>query len=223
MPDALLRRLISKEYAAARRKEIDLSKASTFSPAGTADFAAEALGDTVYLTAADRHGNVISLIQSLFSSFGSGIVSGDTGIALHNRGSLFSLDPSHPNVIGPDKRPFHTLVPAMVTKDGKPWLSFGVMGGDHQAQGHVQVLLNLIDFKMDVQAAGDAPRFNHGGTLSLEDGFPDATREKLKAMGHALAEDNGPHGGYQAILIDPRTKSLSGGSDRRKDGVAVGY
>ncbi|HEX2443241.1 MAG TPA: gamma-glutamyltransferase [Vicinamibacterales bacterium] len=223
VPDALLRRLISKEYAAARRKEIDLSKASTFSPAGTADFAAEARGDTVYLTAADRHGNVISLIQSLFSSFGSGIVGGDTGIALHNRGSLFSLDPSHPNAIGPDKRPFHTLVPAMVMKDGKPWLSFGVMGGDHQAQGHVQVLLNLIDFKMDVQAAGDAPRFNHGGSLSLEDGFTDATREKLKAMGHVLAENNGPHGGYQAILIDPRTKSLSGGSDRRKDGGAVGY
>jgi gamma-glutamyltranspeptidase/glutathione hydrolase len=224
VPDALLRRLISKEYAAARRKEIDLSKASTFTPAGTADFASRARGDTVYLTAADRHGNVISLIQSLFSTFGAGIVSGDTGIALHNRGSLFSLDPSHANVIGPDKRPFHTLVPAMVMKDGRPWLSFGVMGGDHQAQGHVQVLQNLIDFRMDVQAAGDAPRFNHGGgRLSLEDGFTDATREKLKAMGHALADGNGPHGGYQAILIDPRTKALSGGSDRRKDGLAIGY
>jgi gamma-glutamyltranspeptidase / glutathione hydrolase len=223
LPDALLRRLISKDYAALRRKEIDPSKASTFSPAGTADFAAEARGDTVYLTAADRHGNVISLIQSLFSTFGSGIVAGDTGIALHNRGSLFSLNPSHPNVIGPGKRPFHTLVPAMVMKDRRPWLSFGVMGGDHQAQGHVQVLLNLIDFGMDVQAAGDAPRFNHGGSLSLEDGFSSETHEKLKAMGHTLADGNGPHGGYQAILIDPKTKALSGGSDRRKDGVAIGF
>ena len=111
----------------------------------------------------------------------------------------------------------------MVLKDGRPWLSFGVMGGDHQAQGHVQVLLNLIDFKMDVQAAGDAPRFNHGARLALEDGISEDVRAKLAAMGHVLAERGGTHGGYQAILIDPQTKALSGGSDRRKDGVAVGY
>ncbi|MGH9313626.1 MAG: gamma-glutamyltransferase [Vicinamibacterales bacterium] len=239
VPGDLLRRLISKEYAAERRKEINLSKASQFSPGVTAHQAPsrheargpreaqgtrpEARGDTVYLTAADRHGNVISLIQSLFNTFGAGIVAGDTGIALHNRGSLFSLDPSHPNVIGPGKRPFHTLVPAMVMKDGRPWLSFGVMGGDHQAQGHVQVLLNLIDFKMDVQAAGDAPRFNHGARLDLENGISDETRTTLAAMGHRLAERGGSHGGYQAILIDPRTRVLSGGSDRRKDGLAIGY
>ncbi len=236
VPGDLLRRLISKEYAADRRKEINLSKAGTYAPAGKASESGDrannplgagpwplASGDTVYLTAADQHGNVVSLIQSLFNTFGAGIVAGDTGIALHNRGSLFSLSSSHPNVIGPGKRPFHTLVPGMVMKDGRPWLSFGVMGGDHQAQGHVQVLLNLIDFKMDVQAAGDAPRFNHGARLALEDGIPEEVRAKLTAMGHRLAEPGGTHGGYQGILIDPRTKALSGGSDRRKDGVAVGY
>jgi gamma-glutamyltranspeptidase / glutathione hydrolase len=237
VPGDLLRRLISKEYAAERRKEINPSKAGTYAPASRSSEAANrantplesgpwpvGAGDTVYLTAADQHGNVISLIQSLFNTFGAGVVAGDTGIALHNRGNLFSLSPAHPNMIGPGKRPFHTLVPAMVLKDGRPWLSFGVMGGDHQAQGHVQVLLNLIDFKMDVQAAGDAPRFNHSGArLALEDGISEDVRAKLAAMGHSLAERGGTHGGYQAILIDPRTKALSGGSDRRKDGVAVGY
>jgi gamma-glutamyltranspeptidase/glutathione hydrolase len=236
VPRDLLRRLISKDYAAQRRKEINLSKAGTYAPANQVSEAGDrannplgsgpwtvAAGDTVYLTAADQHGNIVSLIQSLFNTFGAGIVAGDTGIALHNRGSLFSLSASHPNVIGLGKRPFHTLVPAMVLKDGRPWLSFGVMGGDHQAQGHVQVLLNLIDFRMDVQAAGDAPRFNHTSRLALEDGISGEVRAKLAAMGHALAEPSGTHGGYQAILIDPRTKALSGGSDRRKDGVAVGY
>jgi gamma-glutamyltranspeptidase / glutathione hydrolase len=243
VPDSLLRRLISKEYAEQRRKEINLSKAGVYAPGLRASEAGGqrsavrdvdnnplgpgpwplASGDTVYLTVADKHGNVISLIQSLFNTFGAGIVAGDTGIALHNRGSLFSLSASHPNAIGPGKRPFHTLVPGMVMKDGRPWLSFGVMGGDHQAQGHVQVLLNLIDFKMDVQAAGDAPRFNHGARLALEDGIAETARETLAAMGHLLAERGGTHGGYQAILIDPRTRVLSGGSDRRKDGGAIGY
>jgi gamma-glutamyltranspeptidase/glutathione hydrolase len=237
VPIDLLRRLISKDYAAERRKEIDLSKARSYAPAsqrpGTGGeigrlpapgIRHSATGDTVYLTVADKRGNAISLIQSLFNTFGAGIVAGETGVALHNRGSLFSLDPSHPNVIGMGKRPFHTLVPGMVTKDGRPWLSFGVMGGDHQSQGHVQVLLNLIDFKMDVQAAGDVPRFNHSArSLALEDGIAEETRMKLAAMGHALAERGGSHGGYQAILIDPRTKALSGGSDRRKDGVAIGF
>jgi gamma-glutamyltranspeptidase/glutathione hydrolase len=229
VPADRLRRLISKEYAAERRKEIDSSKPGTYAPAGRGSPSGSqrpdvrGQGDTVYLTAADRHGNVISLIQSLFNTFGAAIVAGETGIALHNRGSLFSLDASHPNVIGPGKRPFHTLVPAMVMKDGRPWLSFGVMGGDHQSQGHVQVLLNLIDFKMDVQAAGDAPRFNHGAQLALEDGIPDEAQKKLTAMGHRLAERGTLHGGYQGILFDPRTKAMSAGSDRRKDGVAIGY
>jgi len=241
VPNDRLRRLISKKYADERRKEIDLSRAGTYAPdggrrPGTGGQKIElppasgprhpASGDTVYLTAADRHGNVVSLIQSIFDTFGAGIVAGDTGIVLHNRGSLFSLDPSHPNVIAPGKRPLHTLVPAMVLKDGRPWLSFGVMGGDMQPQGHVQALLNLIEFGMDVQAAGDAPRFRHfSAGLALEDGIPEATRNALAERGHTLASRSGAgtYGGYQAILIDPRTRALVGGSDRRKDGLAIGY
>ena len=168
VPPGVIKTLISKEYAALRRKEIDPAHAAAdYKPmqlAGTAsapdrineDLTGRDLGDTVYLTAADGQGNVISLIQSLFDDFGSGIVAGDTGILLHNRGSLFNLTPGHPDQIAPHKRPLHTLVPAMVMKDGKPWLSFGVMGGDMQPQGHAQVLVNLIDFGMNVQEAGEA-------------------------------------------------------------------
>jgi gamma-glutamyltranspeptidase/glutathione hydrolase len=244
VPPERLTRLLSKEYAAERRKEIDLAKAGTYAPGGRGSEAGgrkspvsrppasgarppEARGDTVYLTAADRDGNVISLIQSIFENFGAGIVAGDTGIVLHNRGSLFSLDPSHPNVIAPGKRPLHTLVPAMAFKDGRPWLSFGVMGGDMQPQGHVQALLNLIDFGMDAQAAGDAPRFRHFAPgLALEEGVPEDAKKGLTERGHRLVErpsGSAVFGGYQAILIDPRTRALIGGSDRRKDGVAIGY
>ena len=157
VPEAVLKALISKDYAALRRAEIDPSRAApSFGPGQ--DFTGLDRGDTVYLTAADGEGNAVSLIQSLFSDFGSGVVVGDTGILLHNRGSGFNLIPGSPDRIGPHKRPLHTLIPAFVMKDGRPWLSYGVMGGEHQAQGHVQVLINLIDFGMNVQEAGEAAR-----------------------------------------------------------------
>ena len=181
-------------------------------------------GDTVYLTAADREGNVISLIQSLYESFGSGIVAGDTGIVLQNRGSLFTLKSGHPDRIAPGKRPMHTLVPAMVLKDGKPWLSFGVMGGDMQPQGHVQVLANLIDFGMNVQEAGESPRVRHmGNSIALESGISPEARFGLAERGHNLITRIGAFGGFQGILIDPKSGLLMGGSDPRKDGLASGY
>src|SRR5256885_13441322 len=170
------------------------------------------LGDTIYMTVADGQGNIVSLIQSLFSDFGSGIVAGDTGIVLHNRGSLFNLTAGHPNQIAPHKRPLHTLVPAFVMKDGKPWLSFGVMGGDHQAQGHVQVLANLIDFGMNVQEAGEAARVNHArNALQVETGIPAASRAGLTARGHRVDDAVGTFGGYQGILIDRQSGVMSGG------------
>src|SRR5216117_1601805 len=146
------------------------------------------LGDTIYMTCADGKGNIVSLIQSLFSDFGSGIVAGDTGIVLHNRGALFNLAPGHPDRIAPHKRPLHTLVPAFVAKDGQPWLSFGVMGGDHQAQGQTQVLVNLIDFGMNIQEAGEAARVNHGGNgLMVESGVSEAARAGLARRGHRVS------------------------------------
>jgi gamma-glutamyltranspeptidase/glutathione hydrolase len=229
VPSDVLKMLLSKEYAARRRKEIDLDHAAGSWKAGglagsnnSQDI--DARGDTVYLTAADREGNVISLIQSLFESFGAGIVAGDTGIALQNRGSLFTLREGHPDRIAPRKRPMHTLVPAMVFKDGKPWLSFGVMGGDMQPQGHVQVLANLIDFGMNVQEAGEAPRVRHmGNSLALESGISPETRFGLAERGHSLITRIGAFGGFQGILVDPKSGLLMGGSDPRKDGLAIGY
>jgi gamma-glutamyltranspeptidase/glutathione hydrolase len=231
VPPAVLKKLYSKEYAAERRREIDPARAAKDyqplaiggSAPGPKDLPA-ATGDTIYLTAADRAGNVVSLIQSIYESFGSGIVAGDTGIVLHNRGSLFSMQAGHPNVLAPGKRPFHTLVPAMVLKDGRPWLSFGVMGGDMQAQGHVQVLLNLIDFGMNVQEAGEAARFRHSAAgLALESAIGAQVRADLEARGHRVISSPGVYGGYQGILIDPRTGVMMGGSDPRKDGQAIGY
>jgi gamma-glutamyltranspeptidase/glutathione hydrolase len=176
------------------------------------------------MTVADGEGNVVSLIQSLFSDFGSGIVAGDTGIVLHNRGSLFNLTTGHPNQIAPHKRPLHTLVPAFVMKGGKPWLSFGVMGGDHQAQGHVQVLTNLVDFGMNVQEAGEAARINHGmNGIQVESAVSEAARAGLTNRGHQVTQSIGAYGGFQGILIDPKTGVLMGGSDPRKDGLAIGY
>ena len=176
------------------------------------------------MTVADREGNVVSLIQSIFESFGAGIVAGDTGITLHNRGSLFTLQAGHPNLLAPGKRPFHTLVPAMVLKDSRPWLSFGVMGGDMQAQGHVQVLLNLIDFGMNVQEAGEAARFRHSAAgLALESLISADARAGLTSRGHSLITTPGVFGGFQGILIDQKTGVMMGGSDPRKDGQAVGY
>jgi gamma-glutamyltranspeptidase/glutathione hydrolase len=233
MPAQALATLLSKDYAARRRKEIVMEKtgsyrAATFSdgpaPQGEADFTGRDLGDTIYMTAADGQGNVISLIQSLFGSFGAGIVAGDTGITLHNRGSAFNLTPGHPNRIGPHKRPLHTLVPAMILRESRPWVSFGVMGGDNQAQAHAQVVMNLVDFGMNIQEAGEAARMRHGGdSLQLESGIGDEVRKGLEARGHKLRNGRGAMGGFQGVLIDPRTGVLMGGSDPRKDGVAIGH
>ena len=223
MPKGALDRLLSKEYAAARRKQIDMDHAAAeYGPA--TDFSGRDHGDTVYLTAADGHGNVISFIQSLFAGFGAGFVAGETGITLHNRGSGFNLRPGHPNQIGPHKRPLHTLVPAMITKDGKPWVSFGVMGGDNQAQAHAQIVANLVDFGMHVQEAGDAARMRHAEPhLALESGIGPDVRQALEAKGHAVIDGRGSMGGYQAIFIHPSTRVLLGGSDLRKDGLAIGW
>jgi gamma-glutamyltranspeptidase / glutathione hydrolase len=231
VPPDVLKRLLSKEYAAERRREIDVQRSTpSFKPlarpgiAGGSRQLPEARGDTIYLTAADRDGNVVSLIQSIYESFGAGIVAGDTGIALHNRGSLFSLEPNHPNALAPGKRPLHTLVPAMVMKDNRPWLSFGVMGGDMQPQGHVQVLLNLIDFAMNIQEAGEAARFRHSGEgLALESAIGPEVRARLESLGHTVINRFGAFGGFQGILIDPKTGVMKGGSDPRKDGLAIGY
>jgi gamma-glutamyltranspeptidase/glutathione hydrolase len=238
VPAAVLKTLISKEYAAIRRKEINPEHAAESYEAGTMagvtpsariaepdqNFTGLDRGDTIYLTAADGRGNFISLIQSLFSDFGSGIVAGDTGILLHNRGSGFTLVPGSPDQIGPHKRPLHTLIPAFAMKDGEPWLSFGVMGGDHQAQGHTQVLVNLIDFGMNVQEAGEAARVNHGNSgLQVESAWPEAVRAALIRRGHKVTRSVGAYGGYQGIMLDPRTGVLLGGSDVRKDGLAIGW
>ncbi len=216
---APLDKLLSKEYAAELRKKIDAGKAGSDTPPSS-----RGGEDTVYLTVVDKDHNAVSFIQSIFSAFGSGLVAGDTGVVLHNRGAGFSFDPNNPNKLEGGKRPFHTLIPAMVFRDGKPWLTFGLMGGDMQAQGHAQVLLNLIDFGMDVQQAGEQARFRHFESgLALESAIGSEVRKALEAKGHKLTMAPGMFGGYQAILIDPKTGALFGGSDPRKDGCAIGW
>ncbi len=225
--------LISKPYAEERGKLIDPEHASDHPTHGDPKPA-----DTIYLTVVDRDLNAVSLIQSNFNGFGSGHVPGRLGFAIQNRGCLFALDPEHPNHLEPGKRPFHTIIPGFVTKDGEPWLSFGVMGGDMQPQGHVQVLTDMIDFDMDVQEAGDAPRWRHlgsseptgepaqgGGSVVLESGFGPEVREALEKRGHHVLDSprGGGFGGYQAIRIDLKNHVLFGGSDPRKDGQASGY
>ncbi len=231
-PQAAIARMLSKDYAAQRRREISPDRAAQeYKPLAldgrTTPAQGEAptgMGDTVYLTAADAQGNVISLIQSIYEIFGSGLVAGNTGIVMHNRGSLFSLNAGHPNQLAPGKRPFHTLIPALVLKDSSPWFSFGVMGGDMQAQGHVQVLVNLIDFGMNVQEAGEAPRFRHTSEgLALESAVDSDTRFALGTRGHKLINSIGVFGGFQGILIDPATRVMMAGSDPRKDGMAAGW
>lgn len=226
--------LISKEYAARRRLELHTDKAATHVPSGSPKLDG---ADTVYLTVIDKDRNCCSFIQSNCNSFGSRVVPGNVGFALQNRGEAFSLEDDHLNRLEPGKRPFHTIIPAMVTKDGKPCFSFGVMEGDMQAQGHVQVLINIIDFGMNIQAAGDTARIRHsgsasptgrpgaadGGTVFLESGFPDSVRERLKQLGHKLGDSRGGFGGYQGIWIDWENGVLQGASDPRKDGCAVGY
>ena len=211
--------IISKEYAAERRRLIDPDRAQREAPPGMSEE-----GDTVYFTVVDGDHNVVSFINSLFSSFGSGVVAGDTGIALQNRGGSFSLDPNHRNSVAPRKRPFHTLVPAMVLKDGQPFFSFGVMGGDMQPQGHVQVVANVVDFGMDVQHAGEAPRFRHSSRgVALESAIDGNVRFGLSRKGHSILDSFGAFGGYQGIIIDPVSGALMGGSDPRKDGLAIGW
>ena len=228
-----MKTLLSKDYAAMRRKEIDPQRTGTYragtvpgatTSSGDVDFLGLDRGDTIYMTAADGNGLAVSLIQSLFASFGAGIVAGDTGITLHNRGSGFNLIAGHPNQIGPHKRPLHTLVPAMILKDGKAWVSFGVMGGDNQAQAHAQVVMNLVDFGMHIQEAGEVARMRHGGQeLALESGIGPDIRKALETRGHKIRDGRGQMGGFQGILIDPRSGVLMGGSDPRKDGLAIGW
>lgn len=193
-------------------------------------------GETVYLTVVDKDFNAVSLIQSNYMGFGSGMVPDGLGFCLHDRGALFSLEKGHPNVIAPGKRPFHTIIPAFVTRNGEPVFSFGVMGGDMQPQGHVQVLCNLIDFGMNVQEAGDAPRWRHegssspsgermtdGGTVFLESGISAEVVRDLAQRGHRIGIGPGGFGGYQGIRLDLPRRVLSGGSESRSDGCAVGY
>jgi gamma-glutamyltranspeptidase/glutathione hydrolase len=233
----MLSMLLSKDYAAERRRDIALDRcAAAYRPAASASDAAgsdtraaspsprRGAGDTVYLTAADERGNAISLIQSIFDNFGAGIVAGDTGIVLHNRGSLFVVGDGHANEIAPGKRPMHTLIPALVMKDGRLWISYGVMGGDMQPQGHVQVLLNLVHFGMNIQEAGEAPRVRHSGDgVALETGISADARNGLRARGHTLADAPGGFGGFQGIMIEPSSGVLTGGSDPRKDGAATAW
>jgi gamma-glutamyltranspeptidase/glutathione hydrolase len=231
--DVPVRELISKEYAAKRRELISPEKALVGVPPGEARLSH---GDTIYLSVVDKDRNCCSLIQSNFHGFGSKLTPDGLGFALQNRGALFALDEAHANRLEPGKRPFHTIIPAMVTKEGRPWLCFGVMGGDMQPQGHVQVLVNLIDFGMNVQHAGDAARFEHngsasptgaaekpdGGTVVLEPGVPESVAEALRAKGHKVTRAvNG--GGYQGILIDEANGTLHGATEPRKDGTAAGY
>lgn len=223
--------LISKKYATERRKLIDRQKAAKVYDAGRIE-----AGNTIYLTVADKYGNMVSLIQSNYLGLGSGMSPTGLGFILQDRGALFTLQEGHNNVYAPGKRPFHTIIPAFITKNGKPWISFGVMGGDMQPQGHVQIVVNLIDFKMNLQEAGDAPRIHHigsseptgqqmtgGGILLLESGFRVEVIQKLMSMGHVIQWDLGGYGGYQAIMWDDKNKVWFGASESRKDGQAAGY
>ncbi len=232
--DAPLAALLSENYADKRRALIQADTARQ--DVGPGDPATIEDGDTTYLTVADKDGMMVSLIQSNFRGMGSGLVPDGLGFMLQNRGQLFALDENHANVYAPAKRPFHTIIPAFITKDGQPWLSFGLMGGAMQPQGHVQIVLNIIDYGLNVQAAGDAARWRHTGStqptgtarkgmgvVHLENGVPQDVRDALTAMGHTLGPSDGGFGGYQAILRNPETGVYSAASEMRKDGAAVGY
>ena len=227
--DIPLKTLISKEYAKERLKLIDLTKSSKSYNDGLSEE-----GDTIYLTVADKHGNMVSLIQSNYRGMGSGMVPNDLGFMLQDRGEMFSLDPNHMNSLIGGKRPFHTIIPAFITKNDKPLVSFGLMGGAMQPQGHAQIVINLIDFNMNLQEAGDAPRIRHagssqptgekmieGGYLSLEKGISADEILKLEKLGHKFQYDLGGFGGYQAIML--KDNVYIGASESRKDGHASGY
>ncbi len=221
--------LISKTYAKQRNKLINPTQAAKSYLAGKLED-----GDTIYLTVADNEGNMVSLIQSNYRGMGSGMVPPQLGFMLQDRGEMFSLDPNHANALVGGKRPFHTIIPAFITKDDKPFISFGLMGGGMQPQGHAQIVINLIDFDMNLQEAGDAARFRHygsseptgeqmldGGYLSLETGINDDVRQALIKLGHQLKDEPGGYGGYQAIKIDGSV--YYGASESRKDGHASGF
>tara|TARA_B110000003_G_scaffold43480_1_gene40943 strand:+ start:5394 stop:7073 length:1680 start_codon:yes stop_codon:yes gene_type:complete len=227
--DIPLKTLISKEYAKERSQLINLKKSSKSYNAGSLEE-----GDTIYLTVADKYGNMVSLIQSNYRGMGSGMVPNDLGFMLQDRGEMFSLDPNHMNSLIGGKRPFHTIIPAFITKNNIPLVSFGLMGGAMQPQGHAQIVINLIDFKMNLQEAGDAPRIRHagssqptgekmidGGYLSLEKGISEVEISKLKKLGHKFQYDLGGFGGYQAIML--KDNVYIGASESRKDGHASGY
>jgi gamma-glutamyltranspeptidase/glutathione hydrolase len=225
--------LLSKTYARKRAGLVDPVRAAQRVDAGRK---AMAEGDTTYLVVADGDGNMVSLIQSNYTGFGSGYAVDAWGFGIHDRGAQFDLKPGLPNSLEPGKRPFHTIIPAFLMKDGKPWVAFGLMGGDMQPQGHAQVVVNLVDFGMNLQEAGDAARFYHtgsseptgtlmttGGELHLESGVPGEVRRDLVRLGHRVSDLVGQYGGYQAIARDPVTGVLAGASESRKDGCAMGY
>ncbi len=227
--------LLSKEYARTRAAKIDRNRSAREDTPG--DVPALDRKETTYLAAADGDGMMVSLIQSNYTGFGSGYVVPELGIGLQNRGALFSLDPDHPNALVPGKRPFHTIIPAFVTRNGVPWLAFGLMGGDMQPQGHAQILVNVHDLGMNLQEAGDVPRFHHtgsseptgtrmndGGVLHLEPGLPAEICEGLERRGHRIRpEAVGGFGGYQAIARDPGSGVYTGATESRKDGCAAGF
>ena len=227
--DVPVEELISKEYALERNKLINLKKSASSYNSGIFED-----GDTIYMTVADKDGNMVSLIQSNYRGMGSGMVPPNLGFMLQDRGEMFSLDPEHRNSLKGGKRPFHTIIPAFITKEDKPFISFGLMGGGMQPQGHAQIVINIVDFQMNLQEAGDAPRIRHfgsseptgetminGGFLSLESGIDDQVRSELMKLGHKLKDEKGGYGGYQAIMkID---EVYFGASESRKDGHASGY
>jgi gamma-glutamyltranspeptidase/glutathione hydrolase len=227
--------LVSKPYAKERAREISLERAAQSDKAG--EPVALNRKETTYLCTADENGMMVSLIQSNYTGFGSGYVVPELGFGLQNRGNLFDLVPGRPNSYAPGKRPFHTIIPAFVTRDGEPVMAFGLMGGDMQPQGHAQVIVNLVDFGMNLQEAGDAIRFHHtgsseptgttmekGGVLHVEDGLPADVLDELLRRGHRIEREGvGQYGGYQAIARDPKTGVYAGATEKRKDGCALGY
>jgi gamma-glutamyltranspeptidase/glutathione hydrolase len=231
--DAPIAQLVSDSYAAQQRALIDMTRANPNVAPGDVKLKQ---GDTTYLTTADKDGMMVSLIQSNYRGMGSGLVADGLGFMFQDRGELYALDPAHPNVYAPGKRPFQTIIPAFVMKDGKPFMSFGVMGGDMQPQGHVQIVVDIVDFGLNVQEAGDAARFHHAGsekwsrtdsegvgTLELETGIAQSVRDELTRRGHEVSSGDGGYGGYQAIMRDPQTGVYWGASEMRKDGAAMGY
>ena len=231
--DVPLAELLSKDYAAERRKLISMDRVMAAVEPGNPGLED---GDTIYLTMADSDGMMVSLIQSNFAGMGSGLVADGLGFMFQDRGQLFTMEEGHPNVYAPGKRPFHTIIPAFVTKDGAPWMSFGLMGGAMQPQGHVQILVNMIDFGMNVQEAGDGARYRHagssqptgeimteGGELLLESGIAPEVIAELEKRGHKVRVLAGGFGGYQAIRLDSANRAYRGASEMRKDGQAIGY